>query len=169
MEPLLHNLNNVIVNNSGWKFSIFNFPSKPVKRNFSHDEKVSVVPENIHTLPINVIFQGGGGSLMQDCLKGNVQVKFPIFPEIIGWWLANDCLIFVYNNDAKKHCPKSLYLVFLEFLNWAIGIPLGVRLGNFSQKKNCPGQKYGYSLEPRHNNSFCCCQVACVQTKLNSC
>lgn len=62
----------------------FHFPSKQVKRNFSHDEKVSVVPENIHTLPINVIFQGGGGSLMQDCLKRNVQVKFPIFPEIIG-------------------------------------------------------------------------------------
>lgn len=81
---------------------------------------MSVVPENIHALPINVIFQGGGGSLMRDCLKGNVQVKFPIFPEIIGWWLANDCITFVYNNDAKKHCPKSLYPVFLEFLNWAI-------------------------------------------------
>lgn len=45
---------------------------------------------------------------MQDCLKGNVQVKFPIFPEIIGWWLANDCLTFVYNNDAKKTLSQKL-------------------------------------------------------------
>ena len=155
MEPLLHNLNNVIVNNSGWKFSIFNFPSKPVKRNFSHDEKVSVVPENIHTLPINVIFQGGGGgSLMQDCLKGNVQVKFPTFPEIIGWWLANDCLTFVYNNDAKKHCPKSLYPVFLEFLNWAIGIPLGMRVGHFSQKKIVQGRRMDILWNPDTTTHF---------------
>jgi len=85
---------------------------------------------------------------MQDSLKGSVQVEFPIFPEIIGLWLANDCLTFVYNNDAKKHCPKSLYPVFLEFLNWAIGIPLGVRVGHFSQKKIVQGRSMDVLWNP---------------------